>query len=216
MSKVGALQKSLIIQSGVIVGVLIFLLVAYLLMDNLEGRYQKDQSKVKSTINQLNIKRQEIDKQLQKAEESVDLYESLQAERNNADKQLNRNSAKLVLDKLKQQYRLSSLSVKMEPVEELSAEQYQRDTTVTVHTQVTLRFGGLSDQHLFSFVDAVSRDLAGYVRIESLKMQRKKNIDNNVLLSVSKGDIPELVTGEMVFHWLGLREKAPKEKEGES
>lgn len=198
------LQKKTLIHVAVISGILLVLLAIYLFLSKVEDDFAMDLSHAERDVNRIQSQSRALDERVEKAQKSLKLYETIANSNGGMDQTISRKWAKNKLDILKDQYRLSSLTLKMSPVEELEGKEYQKQTTKVVHTEVKLSFSGLTDNHLLSFVEAVLKEFRGYARIDSLRLQRNRVIDNNLIVSISKGAIPEIVTGEITFHWLAL------------
>ena len=214
-AKLASLKKTTIKQLSIMAIIIIALAGIYLVLLHLKDENEQKRSQLKLQTNNLNTQIQNLQEQYKKAQASMGLYNSLQAEDEAGTGGINRQNMKGLLDKLKDTYHLSRLTLKMEPAEELPQEKFRKKTTLTEHSEVTLKFSGLTDEYLFSFIDALIHELSGYMRIENMQLRRELPINNDILLKISHGDTPALVSGEIVFHWLGLK-TVGNEKDGEA
>ena len=76
-----------------------------------------------------------------------------------------------------------------------------------VSSTVTLTFEAISDQYAMSFVDAVKKELPGYVKILSLRINKLDGINEQVIIQASRGEFPSLVKARLQFLWRDLKEK---------
>lgn len=95
---------------------------------------------------------------------------------------------------------------------------YKKDTTVVMSSDVTMKFKGLSDQYLVSFVEGVMKDLPGYKIFYSLKLSRQGRFSPETFEKIKKGEETNMALGELRFQWNDLQDithpSADKNAEG--
>ena len=118
------------------------------------------------------------------------------------------------LKKLKSLYLLTKLEMQMSNVTNVTDRNFQKKSFDLEHTLVTMKFSGLSDELIFSFIDHLMKALPGYIQVDWLIMERLNNLDSAFLAAVAREDYQSRVTGEIGFHWLvkksHAREEAPQ------
>lgn len=206
-----SLKKQTIIHTAIIALIILAAIGGYLIVLSFEDSYNQELSSVTRELTRINSQSLTLDNRVAMAQRSLKLYQSIQSSGGDSSNNINRRWAKEKLDTLKDRYRLGKLTLKMTPLEELTNKRFKRTAAITMHTEVTLQFSGLTDSHLFSFIEAIKQEFSGYIRIDSLRISRKSEISNDTLRSISKGVIPDIVDGEVMFHWLSLKSA----KEGE-
>lgn len=208
--KLKRLKKQLLKDGGTFAGVLAVILVIYFALSSYEASLAEDKKKLARTVNRINSEAQELTNSLTRAKESLGLYEQLTA-REQGEEPLDREEAMRLLADLKKRFKLASLSLVMAPPKAIPQEFLPSKTMGAEYSVVKLKFSGMTDEYLLSFVNAVSEEFKGYVRIDDLKINRDETITQTALAKVSRGEIPALTSGELTFHWFGLSEvKAEK------
>lgn len=208
------LKRTLIIRSIIYIILLIgtTLLYGYLSADR-EAVTQKSDA-LKSDIADLNNKLTIFNRKIQDIREATKLWQRLN-DKHKKSEGLRIDSIKKIFDDYKKQYKLSEATLDLSTPTELT-DMYKTDTTVVVSSNVSVKFKVISDEYALSFVDAVMNNLPGYVKLEKLSLTRIGEITDETLLRVSRGEIPELVTGEITFQWRDLKNTTGKPLTNES
>lgn len=110
------------------------------------------------------------------------------------------------LEDIKRRYRLTQLDISMTNAAPLGGG-YDQGSYQTMFNTVTLTFGGLSDEIIFSFLQELAEITPGYLRFEVLEMRRLLPIDQNVFLQIRGGRQPVLVAGRAIISWRTIRKK---------
>ncbi len=85
---------------------------------------------------------------------------------------------------------------------------------ITVYTnKITLNFRALTDELVYSFCEAMIKELPGYLSVEKMELKRDGDITPEVIQQVRNryGEPPSLVSGRLVFNWRTFK-SAPVEK----
>lgn len=77
---------------------------------------------------------------------------------------------------------------------------YINQHTKIIRSKVTLSFSAISDKHIFLFLQSIP-SLPGYVMINSLVLNKEKNIDTETMKKIINGDMIEIVRANIVFDW---------------
>jgi hypothetical protein len=80
----------------------------------------------------------------------------------------------------------------------------------------TLSFGAMSDLHALSFVDSFEKAAPGVVKFTSLRLDRKGALNIDSFTQMTQGGIPELISGEVHFMWLGVDQNPPVPASGQA
>lgn len=143
---------------------------------------------------------------LQSAGASMALYDALKKEREEMSLVLNRREMTQLLTDLKMKYRLSSLNLQVSPEQPYEDDELRAMKLAVVSADVRLDFGGISDQHLFAFIQDVRRQCPGFIRIQELSLNRNKLFDIEAMRQISQGAKMEMVSGSLAFTWFGYPE----------
>jgi len=148
-------------------------------------------------------KTQKLRNKIEKAVTSKELYEQLIS--TNKKLTLNRQNAVQILSKLREKHHLGTVSLTMSPVKDMRHKKFRKDNTVIEYSTITLSFKGITDEFIFAFVDSLSTEFKGYVRIKEFNLTKIGEVDKKALLSLSKGEKPMLVKGRITFDWMGIK-----------
>lgn len=215
--KLEELKKRTTLRCAAYGGIALVLGAVYLVIDGFSTSMQDERDNVKKAVTRINNDVKTLEEQYIKAKASVDLFETLSKQNGDPERMLSRRNAKITLDRLNDRYHLDGLKLKMTPVKDLGETRFQRETVTTEGSEVELEFKGMTDEYLLNFVDSLTKELSGYVRVNGLELVRDYPITNDTLLSISQGVYPPLVSGKLQFSWLGLRDLSkPKSDSGDA
>lgn len=133
----------------------------------------------------------------------------------NPELSLDREYAKTLLDSLKHENHLTTLAAKISAITPFNPSATDEKTKRLITADTEIHYEALSDELLLSFTNAVKYRLPGVVRLNSLSFERTGEVNRDILLSITRGELPALVKGDLKFKWLGV--KSPEAKsEGSS
>ncbi len=172
-----------------------------------ETSINEDYDRLKNDTSSLNKKLEGLSKKALEFTESIKVWEKLDDESKTL-AGLRINYAKDLLDKLKDQYRLSNVNISFSKPEELK-DGYISDTIIVVSSDVSIQFSAITDEYLFGFVDSLLTQYPGYIQVKTFSVTKSKNITKDVLTQIAAGESPALVDGKIDFAWRGLKYKGP-------
>ena len=85
------------------------------------------------------------------------------------------------------------------------------DKVDIVYSQVAIKYEALTDITAFKILKLLSEKLNGNIYFKKFDITKKGEIDSDVLLKISNGEIPSLVDGNIEFDWISIRLKELKE-----
>lgn len=170
---------------------------------------QQEERQLSSAVQSVRSEATTMKNQIDKARASLKLYNDLNATNQNAGFTIDRERGRKLLDALKAEYKLTSLSVTMSPVTEDKEVAGNSKTVNVMATDIRLDFTGISDENALTFLAAMKREFPGYVRIKKITLSRDKEIGSDVVATVREGRVPPLVKGEITARWLGIKSTAP-------
>ncbi len=103
---------------------------------------------------------------------------------------------------LKDKYRLSQLDITITPPTAMKEAFLKRENYIANASKVTLRFSGLTDELVLSFVHELFDEFPGYVSITSLDLEKVGDINEQTVATIKTGVFPILVKGILVFEWI--------------
>jgi hypothetical protein len=164
---------------------------------------EKDRRTAQAKLQTIRRDTQIAQERLQSSGASIALYDALKKERDEMSLTISRKEITDSLGRLKEKYRLSSLNLQMEPEQPFEDEEIRLMKLSVVKTTIVLEFGGMSDQHLFSFINELRRTLPGFIKVNELSLNREKIFDIEAMRQISQGATPQMVSGTMAFEWYG-------------
>lgn len=204
---ISKLKKKVIGRVVVYAAVLSVIILACIYLGDKKTQLQEQNDRLRNDISSLNKKLEGLSKKALEFSESIKVWETLD-EQNKVLNGLRINDAKDLLDKLKEEYRLSGVNLTFSKPEDLK-DQYVSDTIIVVSSDVSIQFSAMTDEYLFGFVDKLLSQYPGYVQVRSFSVTRSKNITKDVLLQIAAGENPGLVDCKLDFVWRGLKYKGP-------
>ncbi len=87
---------------------------------------------------------------------------------------------------------------------------------ISIRPQVKLEFKAASDLHIFSFLEELRSASPGLIRVNSLQVSRRGDIDDAVISQINNGITPILIEAKMELGWIGLSQKKEKGTEDAS
>ena len=114
-----------------------------------------------------------------------------------------------LLQDAKRNYRLSGFKPLNLPVDVQSkrTEFANQNYDVMVREGMTVEFDAISDVHAYSFLQYLLSDAPGFLRLQSLDMQRKEDLSPQAIAQLQAGQTLGLVTTKAQFVWAGIKAK---------
>ena len=143
----------------------------------------------------------------EKAQEYLELYLKITGESEQAKiSDLNRDKAQAWLKQAALQNNITNLEGAVDPIKPIASESFKKKTFEGITSKVTLKFGAMTDEQIYRFVEAILTRFPGYVKITRFELIKEGEITDDVLIAASRGTFPDLVTGIVEFNWIGIRE----------
>lgn len=182
------------------------------------------QDEAKSAKSQVNRARGDVSSREQKnreAQEYLELYTRITST-SEQDKisDLDRDKALQWVKQVAIANNILNMTGTVSPITAINNANFKKKTFEGINSQVDLRFGAMTDEQIFRFLQAVLTRFPGYVKINSLLLTKQGEITQSVIQQAQRGQFPELAVGEMQFTWIGVREvqaesaNAPTGEEG--
>lgn len=212
MNKFKTMRKKAAIEFGIALGVIAVFSGAYMGVSSMVASAEETKNQLQSRISQLQSETASARERLESADSSAALYAKIASSRSrDVALPITRDELTNVLSAMKDIHRLSKLNMELAPFEAFTNEDLTAMEVKASKAAVKLTFGGMSDQHLYSFIERLNRDLAGFAKLTKLSLTRSLAFDIDTMRQVSRGAQPEMVTGDVEFEWYGFnRDDAPE------
>lgn len=207
MQKIALLRKKLIKEGGIALGVVVALIVGMVFLGGEITKEEQEQIMLRGNIGSLGQQIADLEAKHGVVTSSITQFRRLKDRQKRGDFNINREQATDIFDTLRQKYRISNLSMTVTPKAEMSTPELMRPTAQMAFSEAVLEFDAMSDIHVFSFVQDAAAALPGFLRISNFRIDRQRKITNEVYVSVSKGELPRMVSAKVTFMWFGIDEK---------
>lgn len=167
-----------------------------------------EKQKMKSALAQKRLKVTELEQKFNIYESSFNRYNELLADFKKGRYHLNIAEAQKIIDSLRQQYRITNLELKISGNKPYGETTQNYQGFEPQYREVNLTFYGLSDAHIYAFVQKLSDSLSGYVRFAQFDISRQRPMSDTLYQDVRRGSTPSIVQAEISFLWIGIVRKA--------
>ncbi len=178
------------------------------------GGMAEEVKKKESNIRQIESQISSIKRNYEQANVSIELFQNISNKVAENALEIDSEALREVLIRLRDEYRLSRLSLKYEPVSTEQNPSLKNVQGVDMeYNKVLLEVGGISDAHIIGFVEALKSELKGIKQFDNFSVVRKEAFGSDLFYRISQGATPEMVSGQINFYWIGITEKKPAEGE---
>lgn len=170
---------------------------------------QEEAAKTKSQVGRARGDVSNREKKNKEAQEYLDLYNSINTD-SEQDKisDLNRDKAMAWIKQVALANHILNMTGTVTPISTVDNQAFKKKTFEGINSKISLKFGAMTDEQIFRFLQALLGNFPGYVKVESLTLSKQGEITQSIIQQAQRGQFPELVTGELVFYWIGVRELA--------
>ncbi len=206
------LQKWVMIRVAIYLAILTVIGVGYMLLDMKKKSMVEDKIRILMQTGELNDQLNTLKTKAAEIAEARKLWEQIPS-KNKEGNGLRIEKIKTVLDNYGKRYDIKDMDIDLSTPTDLDAP-YKNESAVTVTSNVTLKFGSISDENILAFVRAILTDIPGYIKVRSFKMVRQTAITESLLADIRRGLKPVLVNAELSLEWRDLKvtaEEKPKE-----
>lgn len=125
---------------------------------------------------------------------------------------VNIDKARELIDQLKIKYRIQRIDVNMtSPIinNDIRRKNGTKDFQIE-ESIVKINFDTITDIYALSFINALAKQLPGFVKITDVKLERVGQVNPAILEKIAQGTFPVLVKGKMDFIWQDFKPEPPK------
>lgn len=210
MKKYKKLMKRLSVEAAIAAVIAISSIAAMIVVSGFLDGKVLSQTALQSEVSGIQAEVAQTRDRIQSTGVSTKVYNQLKSSRETMSLVINRSDATEKLSALKDRFRLSSLNLQISPDTPIEDEKLKSAGLDAVKSSVDISLGGMSDQHLFSFIDALTHSFSGFVKIKEITLTRSKSFDIDSMREISRGSKPEMVNGKVSFEWFGVPYKESK------
>ncbi len=176
---------------------------AYMYSDSAYAEKQE----VERTLRQKRLKVSELEQKFNIYESSFNRYNELLQEYDIGKFTLDIDNAQRVINNLRQKYRLTNLELKISSEKIYGDSNQKYEGFEPLYREVNMTFFGLSDAHIYAFINELQEELSGYVRFAEFSVTRERPMSDALYQDVRRGSTPSIVQAELSFLWIGIARK---------
>lgn len=199
------IQKKLIIETTVILTVLsVFSGCTYFLTSVSEDFVQKKDvltAQLATTTNE----KQSLQDKYSKLQSNYELFEEIQARYASDQLSVSRQFLRKKVNEFKPRYFLNDLSLTMAPTQEMAGGKYRYNTGVIVSSELSVNFDALTDEDIYSLIQAMDKEFSGSVRVTRFSITRERKVTDDSLREIARNGQYSMVKGSMQMGWLGIK-----------
>lgn len=212
MNKYQQLMKALIKLLAICFAVVAAFTAVYFVTDDMLSTSETEKNDADAALTRDRGEIANLTNELEKSGLAEKRFNETQQGRGTLDYSANTDALKDWLRQAKNKYRLSNnlklslTSEKLSDNKELGGQNY----SVFEHPEMKLDFNAISDMHIYSFLEEMTRNTPGLMRIDSITMKRIGDLDQNQLNQIRNGAAPYLIETHVQFQWITLKDKRSK------
>lgn len=209
MSKKKTLQKRTAVQAGIALAIAAGFGGVMLMTGTLADDAEQNRMRVESTLNQDRSQLATLRSQLERSGDAEKRFVDMQLYKTGNNYSASSDAMKEWLRVAKDRYRFgNSFKLKLSSQKPSDKQELQSfNYNVFLRDEMEITLDAISDMHVYSFIQQMDRAGPGFIRITRLDIERKSDMDNEMLRQMVSGLAPELVSATIQFVWVGLDPK---------
>jgi len=208
-------KKKLFKEIGVIAGILFAAWLVLYYTSSYEASLEENLSSETRKYNEIKAKADSLRIEHKNLVVSSEEYRNINKNRLPTEDGFSSTSSRIravrpIIEEMKKLYRFPVLDVTFSNISDKSKE-FGAKTVVVLENEISIKFEGMSDELVFSFVEDFIKALPGYLNIKDFNIKRKSNLTPEILtLLKNSKEIKPLVEGTIVFVWDTLKDENAK------
>jgi len=81
---------------------------------------------------------------------------------------------------------------------------FDKQNIKVISTLMTIEFGAITDVDVYNFINSIEQEIAGYIVLEEVTLQRIKKVDKKYLESLKKGTKTPILKVKIKIRWYGI------------
>ena len=209
MNKYVLMQKKLVRQGIISVVIVLLACTIMLIADMLAEGAAKDKDTAVASVSADENQLRDIQSRIDLSSGAEKQYAEIQLRRMEPSFAAKTDALVKLLQESKATYRLSGFKPLNLPSEVVSKvpRLTDNDYDVMVREGITLEFDSISDLHAQSFIRHLLGYAPGFVRLDSIDMQRKGDLSPQAIAQLKAGQNLGLVSTKLELTWVGIKEK---------
>jgi hypothetical protein len=167
----------------------------------------EEKQRIESELRQKSQKVSELEQKFNIYEASFNRYNEILKEFDNKRYALDIPKAQALINDLRQKYRLTNLELTISGEKPYGEANASYKGFEPLYREISLAFYGLSDAHVYAFMEELQRSLSGYIRFAAFSVSRQRGMSEELYKDARRGSTPSVVKSEVSFLWIGVARK---------
>ncbi len=168
---------------------------------------QQDQTNKDGQLSATRMQLSELTREMQRGQQQMTLHDTFIRNHGNS-MTLNREQAMKWIIAQRKKYHLINVTITIPPFNTVNKDTFPLKTGEMIRSEVKIAFGAVTDNSVLQFIAAIQREMPGAVSFKTVSITRTTDLSRNILMELSNHRITPVVTAEIVFDWIGVREEA--------
>jgi len=155
--------------------------------------------------NQIADLQQDVDKMLlseQQIEEQKEKFIKIQDKGFFNDQ--DRRQAEIILNDIQSKSNVNRAKISIGKGEKVTSEDAQKAGHFVLESVLEISIDAMDDLNIANYINALNEKFPGHLKVESVEFKREKEVNNEILRSISAGLSPDLITGKLTYSWRTL------------
>lgn len=199
------IKRRLITESSVVGVTLLVLLIVLYSIIAWHDSATKEKETLQTQLAAVTNERQTLEGKYHKIQQNMDLYRDLMEKSENDGLLVDRQALRVKIEDFKTRYFLNGLSITMGAIKDMPDPKYRYKSSQMISSELTVDFDTLTDEDMFSFLNALENELAGGLRVSQFNIERVSKVNDEALRAIAKTGQFSMVKGQAKFTWMGIR-----------
>ena len=202
------LQIKVYFKFSIIIGILISFYYSNTYLTNNKKKLVKKERSYKNEVSSFQNKIRSFNNKTEDIEKALLTWENLISTKEEGFQGLKINTAKDIVNELRDKYNFYSLNIQMSKPEIIEDKQKVSEDISSEFSRIQIIVRGLTDIDILSFINDLRLRFPGYLEFKSYSVNLDRDIDSSFLTEYNKnkGNY-SAVTAEIIINWYDLREK---------
>lgn len=199
------IKRKLIIETAVIMAVTACFSGCTYFLTSVSDDFAQKKDVLTGQLATTTNEKQTLKEKYSKLQSNQELYEEVLAKYTADQLSVSRQFLRKKVNEFKPRYFLNDLSLTMAPAQEMAGEKYRYTTGVIVSSEISVNFDALTDEDLYSLIQAMEQEFSGAVRITRFSITREQKVTDESLRAIARNGQYSMVKGSMQMSWLGIK-----------
>ncbi len=198
-------KRKLIVETSAVLVVLAVLTGIVYLLNMLLEDYTRQAATLKDQLASVTNEKQTLQDKYKKTQDNLQLYTEISEKNAHDGLSVSRQLLRKKVNEFKPRFFLNDLSITMAPTTALTGNKYQYKTGGIVSSELTVSFDALTDEDIYSLMQAMRDELSGVLKVTKFSISRERKANDDSLREIARSGQYTMVKGSMQITWFGIQ-----------